>query len=95
MKAIEVEFTGVDRAITGLKTIQLTLEDQASYRDVIQELARRFPGMVGILIAPDLRSFLSANLFNRNGDEPILPGCMDDQPQNGDRLVIIYFMVGG
>jgi hypothetical protein len=95
MKTIEVEFTGVDRVITGLKTYQLTLEDDASYRDVIQALAERFPGMVNILIAPDLRSFLSANLFNRNGEEPILPDCMDDQPADGDRLIIIYFMVGG
>ncbi len=95
MKTIEVEFTGVERAISGLKTLQLTLEDEASYRDIIQELASRFPGMVGILIAPDLRSFLSANLFNRNGEEAIMPDCMDDQPQDGDRLVIIYFMVGG
>lgn len=95
MKSIEVEFTGLDRAITGMKTVQLSLENQASYRDIIQVLAKRFPGMIGILITPDQRSFLSANLFNRNGDEPIMPNCMDNQPEDGDRLVIVYFIVGG
>ncbi len=95
MKTIEIEFTGVDRAITGLKKVQLPLDDQASYRDILQVLADRYPGMVGILIAPDLRSFLSANLFNRNGEEAVMPAQMDDRPKDGDRLIIIYFMVGG
>jgi hypothetical protein len=95
MKAIEIEFTGAARAITGLKTIQLTLDNRASYRDIVQVLADRYPVLIGVLITADKRSFLSANLFDRNGDEPIMPDRMDDQPGNGDRLVVLYFIVGG
>lgn len=95
MKSIRVHFTGAARAISGEKQITLELEDTASYQDVVQELAVRYPGLVGVLIAPDQRSFLSANFFNRNGEEAILPEMMTEKPRDGELLIILYFIVGG
>jgi hypothetical protein len=95
MKTIEVEFTGVARSLAREKKIQLGLDDQASYRDIVRKLAHRYPEFVGVLISPDERAFLSASLFNRADGDPIMPGAMDDLPQDGERLVILYFIVGG
>lgn len=95
MKTIEVEFTGVARSLAGEKKIQLALDDQASYREIVQELARRYPEFVGVLIAPDAQSFLSASLFNRADGDPIMPDAMDGSPPDGEQLVILYFIVGG
>jgi hypothetical protein len=95
MKTIEVEFTGVARSLAGEKKIQLVLDDQASYRDIVRELAHHYPAFVGVLIASDERAFLSANLFSRADGEPIMPDTMDALPQDGERLVVLYFIVGG
>ncbi len=95
MKTVEIEFTGVARSLAGEKKIQLALDDQASYRDIVQKLARQYPEFVGVLIAPDEHAFLSASLFNRIDGDPIMPDAMDALPQDGERLVILYFIVGG
>jgi hypothetical protein len=95
MKTIEVEFTGVARSLTGEKKIRLALDDQSSYREVVRELACRYPEFVGVLIAPDKQAFLSASLFSRADGEPIMPDAMDALPLDGERLVILYFIVGG
>jgi hypothetical protein len=95
MKQITVEFTGAAREISGERKIRLELSDQGSYQDIVNMLARRFPGLVGTLISADKRSLLSANLFNRNGEEPIMPEQMSDSPRDGERIVLLYFIVGG
>jgi hypothetical protein len=95
MKTIEVVFTGAAREITKEKSIRIVLDDQSTYRNVIGILASRFPGLVGTLISADQRSLLSANLFNRNGEEPVMPDHMDLCPQDGERIVMLYFIVGG
>jgi hypothetical protein len=38
---------------------------------------------------------LSANLFSRNGEAPIMPDDMEQSPQDGERIVMLYFIVGG
>lgn len=95
MKTVEIEFTGVARSLAGQKKILLALDDQASYREIVQELARRYPEFVGVLIAPDQQAFLSASLFNRVDGNPIMPDAMDALPPDGEQLVILYFIVGG
>ncbi len=95
MKKIAVEFTGAAREIIGEKKIVLELPDEVCYHDIVEVLAARYPGLIGTLISADRRSLLSANLFNRNGEEPIMPENMDDTPQDGERIVILYFIVGG
>ena len=92
---IQVEFTGAAREITGRREVSLTLPETASYREVIRRLAQMYPGLVGMIIAPDQSSLLSAMIFDRNGGEAILPGMLDRYPQDGDRLMLLYFIVGG
>jgi hypothetical protein len=51
--------------------------------------------LIGVLIAPDRRTLLSANLFKRQDGQPVMPDQMDDQPEDGARLIILFFIVGG
>ena len=95
MKRIEIQFTGAALAITGRKQGILEIGENASYRDIVSFLADEYPELIGILISEDRRSLLSANFFSRNGEEPILPDDMDKIPQEGERLVVLYFIVGG
>jgi molybdopterin converting factor small subunit len=92
---IQVEFTGAAREITGQREVSLFVLDTSTYRDVIRSLAQMYPGLVGMIIAPDLCSLLSAMIFDRNGGESILPAMLDQSPKDGDRLMLLYFIVGG
>ncbi len=95
MKKIEVEFTGAAKAITGRKNGIIEISETASYRDIVAFLAGEFPQLLGSVIADDRRSLLSASFFSRNGEEPIMPDDMDKIPQDGERLVVLYYIVGG
>jgi len=92
---IQVEFTGAAREIAGRREVSLTLPETATYREVIKSLAQLYPGLVGMIIAPDQNSLLSAMIFDRNGGEAILPGMLDQSLEDGDRLILLYFIVGG
>lgn len=95
MKRITVELTGAARALAGQKSVDVRIAQEGTYRDVVAELAKQFPALVGALIAPDQRSFLSANFFSRGGDNPVLPAEMDGIPEDGATLILLYFIVGG
>lgn len=92
---IQVEFTGAAREIAGRREVSITLPETATYREVIKSLAQFYPGLVGMIIAPDQNSLLSAMIFDRNGGEAILPGMLDQSLEDGDRLILLYFIVGG
>jgi hypothetical protein len=92
---ITVEFSGGTRAMTGVREAALDMENGCTYRNVVQRLAGLFPELLGAVIADDRNSLLSAMIFNRNGEECILPDQMDLHPQESDRLLLMFFIVGG
>jgi len=92
---ITVEFTGGTRAMAGAREVELDLPASVTYRGVVQRLADLYPALVGAVIAEDKRSLLSAMIFDRNGSEAILPGMFEQTLQDGDRLILLYFIVGG
>lgn len=95
-KLIRVELTGVARSMSGTSMLELYFPAKATYRDVVEQLALLYPALVGVIIAQDHRSLLSAMIFNRNSEEEtILPDMMDGQPEHGDRLLLTFFIVGG
>jgi hypothetical protein len=95
MKKIEIEFTGAAREIAGRKTGIIEIWDEASYRDIVEFLSAEIPQMIGTVISEDRRSLLSASFFSRNGEVPVMPDAMDKIPQDGERLVILYYILGG
>lgn len=92
---ITVEFTGITRAITGEREATLSLPDQATYQQVVRALGEKYPGLVGVMIAPDGATLLNANVFCKNGDEIIPPDSLDASPADGDRLILLSIIVGG
>ena len=92
---ITVEFTGGTRAMAGVREIELDFQTNVTYHEVVRRLADLYPGLVGAVIAEDKTSLLSAMIFDRNGGESILPGMWGQSPQDGDRLILLYFIVGG
>ena len=81
--------------MAGAREVALDFPAGVTYRGVVARLADLYPGLVGVVIAEDRRSLLSAMIFDRNGSEAILPGMFEQSPQDGDRLILLYFIVGG
>ncbi len=91
---LTVELTGLGRAIAGHE-VALTLPPGSDYHGVVACLAERFPGLVGIVIAPGGQDLLNANIISRNGEELIMPDMLDSCPMDGDRLTLLSIIVGG
>jgi hypothetical protein len=92
---VSIEFTGLARDIVGQTQLDLTLDPHTTYADIVRLLAERYPGLVGILIDKDGRTFLSSNMFIINDDLAFPAMIMADSPHPGDRLTLVSVITGG
>lgn len=92
---VTIELNGMPREIAGGCPLEVELPEGSTYEDVVAQLARLKPDLVGILIDRDGRTFLSSNMFIRNGDMTQPAMLMEEQPKDGDHLTIISPITGG
>jgi molybdopterin converting factor small subunit len=92
---VTVEFTGLARSIAGQKTTAVELAEPATYRDIIRQVGRTFPALLGLLIDSDGETFLSGNMFVINGDLSTPAMVMGESPHEGDHLIIMSLVTGG
>lgn len=92
---VTVELTGAARAHAGVKSLTIHLPEGATYRDIVRELAKRFPQLVGWLIAPDGESFLSSNMLVIDGDLATPVMVLDETPSDGAHLILMSVITGG
>ena len=87
-----VEFYGASRELSGLKEIEITLEEGYRLKDLISTLRRQIPVLKGPVILEEDRLeeghviYLNGR-FYYSGDEPVL--------KDGDRLRFLTLAVGG
>lgn len=94
MKVI-VELNGMAREVAGMSIIIVELQAGETYKDVVRALAEQKPELIDILIDKDKTSFLSSNMFIKNGDMSQPAMLMDESPKDGDHLTIISPITGG
>jgi molybdopterin converting factor small subunit len=92
---VSIEFTGLARDIVGQAQLELSLDQKATFGDIVQILAELYPGLVGILIDNDGRTFLSSNMFIINDDLACPAMIMADSPHDGDHLTLVSVITGG
>ncbi len=92
---VQIEFTGLAREIVGGKQISLTLDEGASYSDVVERLGQLYPKLIDILIEPNGRCLLNANFFSRGEEDVIFPSQMEEGVRSGEKLILISIIVGG
>ena len=92
---IHLELLGLSRLAAGTKEITLDLEEGTSFREIVRELASRYPAMVGNVIQPDMETLHPPNIFNQNARRLIQASQMDDSPNDGDRIILMSISAGG
>lgn len=90
---LDVEFLGLSRRLAQTKEVSLVLDDRATFRDVLRELASRFPALVGPVIVPQTFDLVPAHMINVDGRRVV--SDLDTQPQDGQRLIIMFVEAGG
>ncbi len=95
MKTISIKLTGAPAALAKTKNVTLSLDDTASYADVIRMLGQQLPALIGLIIDQDGLTMLSSNMFLVNGQNFIMHGMWAQQPGDGDTLTLISPITGG
>jgi len=92
---VTIEFSGLAKILSGRNNLDITLPEGATYRSIVKELAKRYPGFINILIAPDLENFLSSTMLVINGDlvNPVM--ILDQSPSDGENLHLMSVITGG
>ncbi len=92
---VTLEFSGLAKILSGRNTLELPLQDGATYRDIVKDLAKRYPAFINILIAPDKENFLSSTMLVINGDlvNPVM--ILDQSPVDGENLHLMSVITGG
>jgi hypothetical protein len=92
---IRIEFSGIAKELTETDELALSLPEGTRYRQIVKELALRYPAMVDILIASSGDEFLSSVMFVIDGDlaNPVM--LMDESPHEGESIYLMSVITGG
>lgn len=92
---IRIEFSGIAKELADTTELSLSLPEGTRYRQIVKDLAVRYPAMVNILIAPGGEEFLSSVMFVIDGDlaNPVM--LMDESPHDGECIHLMSVITGG
>ncbi|MBC7250529.1 MAG: MoaD/ThiS family protein [Anaerolineae bacterium] len=93
MPKVVVEFYGTARHVTGQKEVPLELKEGSTFRDVVKTLAARYPALIGDVIKPSGDELQMPNMFNVNARRVVQD--LDTQPEDGDRILLMFVTAGG
>jgi hypothetical protein len=92
---ISVKLFGLARSLVKEPVIDLQIPDGGTYTDVVAALAEAHPELINLVIDPDGRTLLSANMFSLDGEQVIQPDQMEEHPAEGEQLLLMSIIVGG
>lgn len=92
---VTIEFSGIASSLAGMGELTLEIPEGTTYREIVRELAVRYPDMVNILIDPDGENFLSSVMFIIDGDlaNPVM--LIEKTPHDGERIHLMSVITGG
>jgi len=90
---LTVEFLGVSRRLAQTPECQTEVPDRATFRDVLREIATRFPALQGAVIDPTTHALLPEFMLNIGGRQAVTD--LDAPAQDGQRLLLMFLEAGG
>jgi molybdopterin converting factor small subunit len=95
MLQVIVEFTNLAKTIAGQDMARIEMQPGATFADLVEELGKIYPDLVGVLIDTDGKTFLSSNMFIVNNEMSLPIMVMDQLVRDGDRLTLVSVPTGG
>lgn len=92
---ITIEFTGITKSITQAGTIEFSVPQHFTYRDLVKMLATKYPVMLGLIIDSNGETFLSSNMFVINGNLEFPAMMLDQSPTDGEFISLMSVITGG
>lgn len=93
MMKLIVEFLGPSRRLAQTRETTLEVADQATFRDVLCQLATRYPALVGTIILPPTFEISPAFMLNIDGRQAV--DDLTAHPAEGQHLIIMVMEAGG
>ena len=90
---LTVEFLGLSRRLARAKEGPVTIAGQPTFRDVLREIASRFPALLGPIINPGTYDLVSTYMLNVDGRRVVKD--LDRPAQDGSRLLLMFVEAGG
>ncbi len=92
---VKVEFSGLSRILAKANDMQLSLSPQQTYTDVVRMVADKYPALVGNVIENNKNSLFPSNIFSRDGKTVVQPEEMNNNPHDGEVLILLSLLAGG
>ncbi|NLT73997.1 MAG: MoaD/ThiS family protein [Chloroflexi bacterium] len=90
---LKVEFLGLARELAGDAEAVVTVDDRATWHDLISALADAYPSFVGPIVLPDRSNLTAAYMLNVGGRAIVRD--LDVPVQPGQRLLLMFAEAGG
>jgi hypothetical protein len=90
---LKVEFLGLARELAGVTEGLVTVEDTATWRHLLRDLADQYPALLGPVIVPESHSLTVAYMLNVGGRTIVRD--FDAPVQPGQRLLLMFSEAGG
>jgi molybdopterin converting factor small subunit len=92
---VRVEMLGLSRLVTGEREVSLTMEQGATYRDIVRALSEKYPALIGNVIQSDRKNLQAPNVFNLNARQMVQSKQMENPLNEGDRIILMSMSAGG
>jgi molybdopterin converting factor small subunit len=92
---VRVEMLGLSRLVTGEREVSLSLEQGATYQDVVRALSEKYPALIGNVIQSDRKNLQAPNVFNLNARQMVQSKQMENPLDEGDRIILMSVSAGG
>ena len=93
MPEIKVQLFGFPQSVTARREVAFTLADGATLTDVIANLRKSVPTLVGFAIMPDEDRLVENFKFNHNGR--LVYDDFSEKVNNGDHIALLIQVSGG
>lgn len=95
MMQVQIEFLGLSRLITGEKIITIDLTERVTFRDLVRQLGRTYPELIGDVIQPGRDGLQPPNVFHTKDGHFIKQDQLDRNLEPDDCIVLMSLSAGG
>lgn len=92
---MRVNFYATLRLITGAKTVEFTLKEGGTIKDLVDEIVFTYPSMRGELLDPEGNLYGHVHVFVNGRDNRFLVNRMDTAISDDDKIDIFPAVGGG